>query len=567
LAVVAGLGVVAGPGRPARAADTPFAGTWKATAFFGGPDLTLALLKVEDQDGKPKASLLAGFPQIKDLALDDFKADAKSMRFTLKGGKGSLTFEATAYPAPKGAAKPKKLLGSVQFRGQYLPLQMEQTDLKELNAKNAQVISPGFLDLQKAAGEPDAKKQEAALKEVQEKFPGKPVALLAAQSLVDLKVRSEAAADELRAAADSSIKAAAAYGPELERNATYQAGRSLAPAKKGTELALDYARRAAKGLRDTDAPGTQTSVLKLLAWALRKAGKADEVKEIDARIAKLEDPLDQEFIKRAVPFKTEAYAGRKAKSDRVVVVELFTGAQCPPCVSADIAFDAALKTYRPTEVALLQYHLHIPLPDALTNADTEARSKYYGDEVEGTPTMFVDGKVTAPMGGPAQRGKESYDALREVIDKQLEGAAGAKLKLDVQRSGNQLALEARVSDLEKTGEKVRLRFVLVEDVVRYAGTNGQRLHHHVVRAFPGGAEGVALKEKTSMQSAKVALGDLAKGLDDYLTRYQAPRTKQRPFVGEDFPLNFEHLKVVALIQDDETKKILQASQVDVPPAK
>ena len=55
---------------------------------------------------------------------------------------------------------------------------------------------------------------------------------------------------------------------------------------------------------------------------------------------------------------------------RVVVVELFTGAECPPCVSADVAFDALLETYKPNEVVLLEYHLHIPGPDPLTNADS-----------------------------------------------------------------------------------------------------------------------------------------------------------------------------------------------------
>jgi hypothetical protein len=105
--------------------------------------------------------------------------------------------------------------------------------------------------------------------------------------------------------------------------------------------------------------------------------------------------------------------------------------------------------------------------------------------------------------------------------------------------------------------------VLVEDVVRYAGRNGQRLHHHVVRAFPGGVEGFALKEKASTQSAKVAVGDLIKGLNDYLTE----AGKRRPFFDDERPLQLEHLKVVALIQDDESKKILQAVQADVPAAK
>ena len=60
----------------------------------------------------------------------------------------------------------------------------------------------------------------------------------------------------------------------------------------------------------------------------------------------------------------------------MALVELFTGAQCPPCVAADIAFDAeAVKSYKAADVVLLQYHLHIPGPDPLTNADSEKRQQ------------------------------------------------------------------------------------------------------------------------------------------------------------------------------------------------
>ena len=53
-------------------------------------------------------------------------------------------------------------------------------------------------------------------------------------------------------------------------------------------------------------------------------------------------------------------------------MELFTGAQCPPCVAADVAFDVLEKTYKPADLVLIQYHLHIPGPDPLTNAASEA---------------------------------------------------------------------------------------------------------------------------------------------------------------------------------------------------
>ena len=60
------------------------------------------------------------------------------------------------------------------------------------------------------------------------------------------------------------------------------------------------------------------------------------------------------------------------------------------------------KTYKPNDVIFLEYHLHIPGPDPLANKDTEEREKYYGKAIEGTPTMFVDGKAGPPPEGAAR---------------------------------------------------------------------------------------------------------------------------------------------------------------------
>ena len=47
---------------------------------------------------------------------------------------------------------------------------------------------------------------------------------------------------------------------------------------------------------------------------------------------------DAEYLRAFPPLKVEPFAGSK-KDNRTVLVELFTGAQCPPCVAADIAFE------------------------------------------------------------------------------------------------------------------------------------------------------------------------------------------------------------------------------------
>jgi hypothetical protein len=612
------LGGLLGPGT-ARGADVSYEATWKVSVLLSnGREATPWLIKF-DKGPKVGGQVLSTTGPFKGSALSDVSGDDKRLRFTLTAGTNE--FQVVAYP-PGGKEKPTKLLGSLHVRGQYEAVVMEKTDLEKLDDKTAVTATEGGKELTRALGLTDAEEREKALKDLIEKNAGKPVAYMAAQILIQVTVNRRPEAADARPAAEAYIKACSRYGPELRLNATYQVARALlAAGDKTTALGLDYARSAARQLRDGDSTARRLAVLRVLAEALsgngnkdeakevqgqvaklqvqlnneelaaarrvvkaledtdplgqrvtayralvsalRKAGKADEGKEVGARLEKLEQQLDAEYEKKAIPFEVKKFAGRKGKRDRVAVVELFTGAQCPPCVAADIAFDAAVKTYSPKEAVFLQYHLHIPGPDPLTNADSEARAKYYGDKVEGTPAAFLDGEVTSPLGGFPPHAKDRYEALCKLVEEGLEEDAGARLTLKVNRKGDKIDLEATVDGLEEPGKKVKLRFVLIEDVVRYPGRNGRRLHHHVVRALPGGVDGVALEKKSGTHKASIDLGELRKKLDAYLTEYAKT---VRPFLDEERPLALRKLEVVALIQKDDTKKILQAAQADVPEA-
>ena len=130
-------------------------------------------------------------------------------------------------------------------------------------------------------------------------------------------------------------------------------------------------------------------------------------------------------------------------------MELFTGAQCPPCVAADVAFDALLKTYKPTELVGLQYHLHIPGPDPLTNKDTEARQQYYGDEISGTPSTFFNGHSQAGGGGPMQASEQKFNEFRGIIDSQLEARGRRQVEVSATRQGDQIEITAQATVTRK----------------------------------------------------------------------------------------------------------------------
>jgi hypothetical protein len=551
----------------ARADDLPYAGTWKVTlvqvnsATGQAMELTPWLVKLDKGD-RLTGKVAAAYDKFKGTTFTPTSADAKSLHFRLK--LGGNEFHVAAY-APKGKKKPTRLLGSVRQGLSYYPAVLEKTDLEELDEKSAFRPTEGAGQLLKALKSTDFEDREKILKGLTREMAGKPIALMAAQMLVQSQVARKVSPEKLKPALDAYVKESSAYGPELELNANADSALALmANPKAGAPLALKYASRAAKLLREGDSTERQAIVLRLQVAILRTTEKKEGLKALEARLAKLEDLLDKEYLARSLSFKPPRYTGREGKSDRVVVVELFTGAHCRPCVAPALACDALLKTYKPADVVLAQYHLHVMGANPLTNPAAEARRKYYDPDTDETPLLLIDGKEVpkAKVGGVAVHAKARYDDLRKLIDKELERPAGARIKLDVQRKGDKVDMRAAV-EVKEPGKKVKLRFLLVEGVVRYTGGNGQRLHHHVVRALPGGAEGFTLLKKSSKHSASVTLSELRKKLDDYLTRYAAD-SETHPIPADQRPLALKGLKVIALVQDDEGKSVLQAAQANVP---
>jgi len=514
----------------ARSADAPPAGTWKLSVYQEGQLQTLWIIELKSKDKQWTGSVLASPQRMPKEKLEGLQVTEDLLRFTLKIENQVLAFEGKI-PKEKGS----KILGSFSVGRNTTPGDMEATNLRSFDptelAKEALLTGPT----------------------------DSPALFVAAQDLLNSASESKAKPEEVRGWAEKAYKSAAAFGPRWQREIGVRITLTLTRQEPFAAIALEYARRTERMLEPSDDATTQIRILDALAAALRKNNKADEAKEIDARLDKLEAKADAEYLKKMPPYQPEPYRGRKNKSDRVVLVELFTGAQCPPCVAADLAFDGLTKTYKPDEVVLLQYHLHIPGPDPLTNPDAEARQEYYGKALEGTPTAFFNGAPRAPDGGPVDLAKDKYFEYRDVINPLLEKSAPAQLRVSANRQGEKIDIQAEASQLDKPGDKIRLRFALVEEQAHYVGGNQIRYHHDVVRSLPGGAEGFPLKEKTSKQTTSVDLAELRQKLTAYLDDF----AKQRPFPNGRRPLELKKLRVVAFIQDDESKEVLQAAQVDV----
>jgi hypothetical protein len=518
---------------PAHAQPASPAGTWKL-GFVVGTDRLLVLIKLDQAGDKWSGQVLGaseGLPQ--PPTVSNVSVTGDRLRFTLNVAGQPLSFDGKVPAQPGGKALGSLALTEV-LGGDLLLVQLVPSNLKDL--KDNLAIA------------------REALAQAQ---PGPEVvdAVLAVLTVGEGKLPVE----EARQLATRAEQSAAAYGPRWRRTVALRLAQTLLGQKGLEAVALEQAKLAEGLLEPSDGLSTQIQLLGMVMQALARVGRADEVRQVKARIAELERKDFEEHEQKVFTFKPSPYPGRRAKSDRAVLFELFTGSECPPCVAADIGFEAVERSYKPTEVILLQYHLHIPGPDPLTSPDGEERSKYYGDDVGGTPATFFSGKAIAGGGGPARAAEAKYKEYSTAIDPLLEKPAGVKIQLTANRDGGKLVISAKATDLAKPG-RVSLRLALAEERVRYPGGNGVRYHHCVVRALPGGVKGVPVTSQGGEQNVTVDLDQLRGQLNSYLDKYSAENGHRFG----DRPLALKGLRVVAFVQDDTTKEVLHAVQATVP---
>jgi hypothetical protein len=565
----------------AMPADGITPGNWKVVVMLPSGDVETIpyLLNLDTKDGKTSAKLLTPTPSVK-VQLVSFDVTGDYVRLVVKNP-NEVIFQGRI------SKDGKKIMGVYGPEQSNNAAYMAPTELTTLEAKD-KTHNLGIAELneitklnaaaallalnatkvkdtdEKAKLMKDAAEARSRLEkekpklymETIAKHPNTFAAGRAAMALLTLKGAAGSPQD-LKTWAEIASRASTGFGAIWSAEVNNQIAVALLH-QKNPATAAEFAAIAEKALDDKCTADLQAKVLQTMAHALAMAGKTTELSNVSARLAKLEDALDNEYKIKVPSFKGEKFAGRKAQSDRAVVMELFTGAQCPPCVAADVAFDVLQKNYQPSELVLIQYHLHIPGPDPMTNKDTEARAKYY--KANSTPSTFFNGASKAGGGGAMDAAEKKYDAYRAVIDPLLDTATTCKVKASARRNGDKVDIQTDVAGLEKPGDSIKLRLVLVEETIRFVGSNHLRFHHQVVRAMPGGAEGVAVTNPTMSVKNSVDLKGLRKTLINYLDNYQE---NVRPFPQFGRPLDFHGLRLIAFVQDDSTKEILQATQVGV----
>lgn len=362
------------------------------------------------------------------------------------------------------------------------------------------------------------------------------------------------------AEAEVALKDAYAANPEVPGAAVGLA--ELSEKKGDTKTALDYWTTAALTGRLSADDRTKFEAL---------------YAKVNGSVDTLDATLDAKYKSAfPLPIHPEAYKPSSARTNRLVLAEVFTGAGCPPCVSVDLGFDGALERYSRKDVAVLMYHMHIPQPDPLTNQWSDSRGKAYA--ITGVPNFAVDGEKDNRGGGGRENTKASYDRIVAKIDKALEVAPEAELQLTASLDGSTVRVKATPSKLKDGKEKVQVQIVLVEELISYSGENGIRFHPMVVRSVAN----LDVPPKATTPATPPAGGftvdranpapaeytfDLAKISADtkiYLDDYEANgRHGKITFSKKPVQVNTSKLSVVAFLQEEPSKKVLQSAYVKV----
>jgi hypothetical protein len=404
-------------------------------------------------------------------------------------------------------------------------------------------------------------------------------------------------------------------------------------AKRGKKAEAEKSLREAY-LIDTKTPAAATAALKLAEYAKAAGRNADQFDYLagvalagrltpeayadfqavyrtmhKGSLDGLEELLDARYWKDGPKSpEVKPYERAADRTERVVLAEIFTGAGCPPCVAADLAFESAMHRYGPKDLAVLMYHLHVPRPDPMTNPFTQARSKFYA--VSGVPTFVIDGEAKSGGGGAENAAPLYKRSVEPVVDKRLSTKPEAAIQLSGSATAKAVKATVSVTPGDTKATRLRLHLVLVEEQIRYSGENGVRFHPMVVRsmaststeppkvapaaAVPKAADAKPMEKAAAPQAADAkpkekaavplpvpVLGfalepgkaqrieytfDLAKVAADGLANLEdleknSTRFPDYKFTQKRHQVDPKRLLLVAFVQDEDSKQILQAVRV------
>lgn len=244
------------------------------------------------------------------------------------------------------------------------------------------------------------------------------------------------------------------------------------------------------------------------------------------------------FITQALLFL--AVFSAAAQTDRVVLIEEFVETACSACAQYDSAFQALTKANE-DKIAVINFHCHYSLDPFYTfNKSCDKRMELYG--FSGFPSAMMNGME------PSKGSSHLSYVKQPNIDRLYNQKPLLEFKIKSSSAGGDSAhtayIKVNIKALEDVpGKDLRVYVVVTENNINYEkrygakSVNGINEFNHIMRAMLPSSEGTVV-------------GAMQKGMTAYVNV---------TFTNDDKEINYEEVRIVAFVQDNETKEVYGAA--------
>lgn len=238
----------------------------------------------------------------------------------------------------------------------------------------------------------------------------------------------------------------------------------------------------------------------------------------------------------------------QGQSQRMVLIEKGTNASCAPCASQTPGFESTLDPVSDKYI-LLSYQWYYPGYDPMYEhnpVESDYRfSSYYGQN--GVPTAMIDGVVPGSS-YPGFNGQWYAGALggfsAQMVEDRYEETSPFTIDIEYTLTPSEISATVTVTCSEAiTASNLKLRIAVIEKVINFDSPPGETNmdeFHGVMKKFLPGTSGLDLQNTWNP-------GDTETFTESW--------THQNVY-------DYEELAVVAFVQNDSGKEVLQAAIAD-----
>jgi len=245
-------------------------------------------------------------------------------------------------------------------------------------------------------------------------------------------------------------------------------------------------------------------------------------------------------------------------SIRLPLHEVFTSSTCPPCNAGNANLQNIFDN-NPDNYSCVKYQMYYPgTGDPYYTTECGSRSNYYGG-INSIPRLEVDGGWDGNPGSYSQAIFDQYYAVPSFINIEAKYTI---LPYQYDATDTTVKIDVTITPYANfEGYNPKLYMAIVERITtRNVKTNGETEFYYVLKKMVPNASGTTLAKLEKNKPQSVSKSYTFKG------KYKLPPDANSPInlLTQNSVEDYNNLMVVAWVQDDNTRNVLQSTWGRLP---